>query len=56
MQVVDALNEEFSSFSLQMATIHRCIDFAYDISCITGNYLNAFVKVSAMALLSYLGG
>ena len=36
-QVIDAINEDFSLFSLQMATGHCCTAFAYDVSCIIGN-------------------
>ena len=43
-------------FSLQMATSHHCTAFAYDVSCIIGNYLNACMKASATVSLTDPGG
>ena len=37
LQVVDTINKDFESFSLQMGTIHRCTVFACDVPCIIGN-------------------
>ena len=56
MQVVNALNEYFASLLLQMSMSHRFTAFAYDVSCIIGNYLNSFLKASSMVLLSDPGG
>ena len=39
-----------------MGTSHRCNVFAYDVSCIIGNYLNACVKVLATVSLTDPGG
>ena len=55
-QAVDAIDEEYAYFSLQMAKSHHCTLFAYDVSCIIGNYLNAYVKALATVLLTDPGG
>ena len=56
MQIADAIDEEFSLFSMQMATSHCCTPFDYEVSCIKGNYLNACVKASETVLLLKPGG
>ena len=54
--IAGAIDEEFSSFSMQITMSHRCTAFAYDVSCIIGNYLNTRVKSSATVFLLYPGG
>ena len=39
-----------------MAISHRCTEFAYDVSCIIGTYLNASMKASSTASMSDPGG
>ena len=56
MQIADAIDEEFSLFSMQMATSHCCTAFDYEVSCIIGKYLNACVKASETVLLLKPGG
>ena len=56
LQIINTIDEKFDFFLIQMATIHRCTAFAYDVSCIMGDYLNYFVKALAMVLLSDPGG
>ena len=51
LQIVDTIGKEFASCLMQMATIHFCNLFAYDFSCIMGNYLNTFMKASATVSL-----
>ena len=55
-QVVDTIDEDFSLFDMQMAAIHRCTEFDYDVLSIIGTYLNVFVKTLAMASMLELGG
>ena len=55
-KVVDSIDEDFDLFSLQMRTSHRCMAFAYDVSCIIGNYLNACAKVLTTISLTNPGG
>ena len=55
-QDVDAIDKDFSLFSMQMVTSHRCTAFSYDVSCIIVTYLNACVKASATASVSDPGG
>ena len=55
-QVVEVINKGFSSVAMQISTIHCCIAFEYDVSCIIGTYLYACVKASATASVSDPGG
>ena len=53
---INMINEKFSSFALQIATSHRRTEFAYDVSCIIGTYLNTCVKALATASVLDPGG
>ena len=55
-QVIDKIDKYFSLFALKMGTIHRCTEFAYDVSCIIGTYLNACMKASENVSISDPGG
>ena len=56
LQVVNTLEKKFALFLLQISMSYRCTAFAYDVSCIIGNYLNACVKVLAtVSLLDLVG-
>ena len=55
-QEIDAINEGLSLLAFQMAMIHPCTEFAYDVSCFIGIYLNMCIKASATASISDPGG
>ena len=54
--VINALDKDFTSFSLQMCTSYRCTEFVYYVSCIIGKYLNACVKALATVSFTDPGG
>ena len=56
MQVIDAIKEDFSLFYLHMEMSYKCAEFAYDVSCTIGNYLNACVNAQATVSLTDPGG
>ena len=55
-QFVDAIEEDLSLLATQMATIHHCTAFAYDVFSVIGTYLNAYMKLSLTASMSDPGG
>ena len=55
-QVIDTNDKYFSSIAIQMAMSHHSTAFSYDVLCIIGTYLSAYMKALATASVYDPGG